>query len=584
VLLEVAPREAELGFVSTRLVSGDERETVVVVPRVKTRSHRIVDAETGAPLTNPYALVSFSNYPARTVDLELVRRRVEADEHGVIRFPVQEDFYGHIVSAPGYEVSSLDRDVVPLQRSMRIDGQVLDSEGRPVADAAILISTDQGPTARCDAGLPMVAAWSDAEGRFDLEVKILWAKAGAPDPGVRSILALGPERGCAIVDSIPVQPGKRVGLTLRFPRPATLTIEVVGPNGEPRPDMWINVLRRIPVAPSWEKLQRFFGVSPTWLRGANPRTDASGRAVHEGLPPGDYDIQVQFDKHELKLEEGEQRTLRVVRGAGPSIKGQVFEADGEPADGRMVGLTGPTTRMATTDKEGRFVFEDVKPGTHKVGFHSRAANSWIRTDASAGDEVVLREPKELASLRIVVEGPEDGRAEYAYATASGASFPPSTGFWPITGGVEESQTFLPGVGLLVVRAKGHAWTIVRFEAHAGNPTEVRVRMPKAGQLKGSVSADFAGKRVYVWLYRADGYPETLAGKDKNLRTAWERSLGSPHFSAKVEEGKFDMPEVAPGDYRARLMRWDGTVWAELAAEIVEVRPGETSGVAFGIPR
>ena len=97
----MAPSDPELGFVELRL--GDAVAHTITVPRVKLRFHCIVDAVTGDPITSAYALVSFSNYQMRSFDQELVRRRIDADLEGVIRFPVQEHYYGHLVTAPGYE-------------------------------------------------------------------------------------------------------------------------------------------------------------------------------------------------------------------------------------------------------------------------------------------------------------------------------------------------------------------------------------------------------------------------------------------------------------------------------------------------
>ena len=194
-----------------------------------------------------------------------------------------------------------------------------------------------------------MAAWSDADGRFVAEIKLLWPQPGMPDPGTRSIMAVDKRRGCAIEDSIAVKPGTRSGVTLRFPRPATLTIEIVGADGEPRPGHWINVLRRIPAAESWTntKMRPAFGANPPWLTGQRPVTDAEGRAVIDRLPPGDYDIHLKFHRRKLTLNAGEKKLLRVVRGAGPSISGRVLDENGQPVAGMMIGLSGPTNAIFT---------------------------------------------------------------------------------------------------------------------------------------------------------------------------------------------------------------------------------------------
>jgi len=582
VILEVAPREPDLGFVDVGL-SGKTSATVTL-PRLKTRTHRVVDADTGRPLTDAYALVEWSGYATRSVAQELGRRRIDADAGGVIRFPLQKDYYGNVVTAPGYEVTNLVDDVVKLQRSMRVDGRVLDVRGDPVKGAAILIASPQGPGSRCFAGLPLVAAWSDADGRFEAEIKLLWPTSGMPDPGVRSILAIDKRRGCAIEDSLTVKPGTRSSVTLRFPRPAKLTIEIVGPDGAPRPDHWINVLRRVPAAETWvaAKMPHAFGANPPWLLGQRPVTDEHGRAVIDRLPPGEYDIHLKFHRRKLTLEAGEVKVLRVVRGAGPSIFGRLLDESGEPQAQVRVALQGSTNAFESTDLDGRFKFEDVKPGDHRVGFHSRRANAWVSVPAVVNQEVTLREPKELASIRLTVEGPAAGTAEFCYVTSKGSGFPPG-GFWKFNSPAHESMTFVPSKGILIVRAPGYSWKVVAFDAQAGEPTAVHVAMPKAGSVKGTADAELVGenKHVYLFLKRSDGHPQRLAEGDQNLTYGLGGRLGDARFSAKLVERRFQIPNVAPGVYWATLYRYVGRQWQVLAPpREIEVRSDQVLDLTF----
>ncbi len=573
LLLEVAPSDPELGFVELRL--GDAVAHKVTVPRVKLRFHRIVDAVTGDPITDAYALVSFSGYQMHSIEQERVRRRIDADLEGVIRFPVQENYYGHLITAPGYEITSLARDIVPLQRSMVIDGTVLDVEGRPVADVPILLATSEGVSFRRFASLSLAAAWTDAEGRFRAEVKLLWPHQGAPDPGDRSIVAIDPRHGCAIVDSIPVKPGTRRTVTLRFAEPATLTIEVVGPEGAPRTDQWMNVLRRVPRPESWSKMYKGYGINTPWLFGQRLVPDAQGRMVVGNLPAGDYDVHIKHLRREFELVAGENKVLRVVMGAGASISGRLLGPDGNPIGQQMVRINGPTNALGHTDAEGRFIFEDVKPGKHQVGFRSFRANSWISVEAVPGQDVTLREPKELTRLRIVVEGPDAGTAEYAYTTSKGSAYPHS-GFTSVT--AEATPEFEPSKGIVIVRAPGYGWKVVRFEAHAGAPTVVRVAMERAGSLRGTASG---GKQMYVFTHRPDGYPDNLVKGDQNLTHGLQRCLGNERFSTKVKKGRYEIAELAPGRYEVSLYdRVEGRLVALTKPQEVVIRSGVAQELSF----
>jgi len=582
VILEVAPRESDLAFVDSAVFG--KTELTVTLPRIKTRVHRVVDAESGRPLPDAYALVEWTGYQSRSAHQENARRRLEANADGVIHFPLQKDYYGSIVTAPGYEVTNLVDKVVKLQRSMQVSGQVLDARGQPVADAAILIASPQGPASRCFAGLPLVAAWSDADGRFTAELKLLWPLPGMPDPGERSIMAVHQRHGSAIEDSFAVKPGAQGGVTLRFPRPATLTIEIVGTDGVGRPNHWINVLRRIPAAESWAeaKMPQAFGANPPWLLGQKPTTDADGRAVIHNLPPGEYDLHLKFHRGKVTIEEGVDQVLRVVRGAGPSVFGQLLDENDKPRAQIRVAVQGATNAFEMTDSEGRFKFEDVNEGEHKVGFHSRRANGWVSVPAPIDEEVVLREPKELAKIRVKVTGPPAGSVEFCYFTSKGSGFPHS-GFWTLEGAAYESMTFIPSKGIVIARARGYAWKAVPFDARETGSTDVWVELSKAGRVTGTVDAEWAakGQPLYVYLKRVDGMPQRLAEGDQNLTYALNRHLGDARFSSQVLDGRFEIAEVAPGSYWVTLYRLVDRQWHVVTPpREVDVRSAQTLEIAL----
>ena len=322
-------------------------------------------------------------------------------------------------------------------------------------------------------------------------------------------------------------------------------------------------------------MQKGYGINAPWLFGQRLVPDAQGRVVVGNLAAGEYDVHIKHLRRELELVAGEHKVLRVVMGAGASITGRVLDSDGKPMADQMVSINGPTSALANTDSEGRFIFEDVKQGKHKVGFRSFRAGSWISIEAEPGQDVTLRDPKELARLSIVVEGPEPATAEYAYTTSKGSGYPHS-GFTSVT--TEATPEFEPSKGILIVRAPGYGWKVVLFEAHAGAPTVVRVAMERAGSLRGSASG---GKKMYVFAHRTDGYPDNLVKGDQNLTYGLQRCLGNTRFSTKVEKGRYEMTELAPGRYTATLYDLVEGRWVALTkTQEVVVRSGVAQELSF----
>lgn len=180
-VLEVDPREPHFGFVARSLRA--EGTLRVEVPRVKTQEWKIVEAASGAPLPDACMLVGENGLPPSWSG-EPVRRRFSADAVGVVRCPAQDGYSLRLATAPGCEILPVDREVMPLRRAMRISGQVIDAEGRPVPGAAILAAIQAGFLWNLFAGLPLVWGFADEGGRFAIEIAALASEdSPKPDPG-----------------------------------------------------------------------------------------------------------------------------------------------------------------------------------------------------------------------------------------------------------------------------------------------------------------------------------------------------------------------------------------------------------------
>ncbi|MEE8148015.1 MAG: RNA polymerase sigma factor, partial [Longimicrobiales bacterium] len=199
--LEVDPKDPDLGFVE-HLVDPTRDEVEISVPSVETLVRRIVDVDTGAPVPDAYVMImrpGGSGFPTE-------RQRFLVDAKGLVRIPPTGAPPAR-ATAPGYEVAHVGlAEEVRISQAMLVEGVVLDKRGHPVSDVPVLVAVPPGGMfVRVFSGLPVVAAWSNEQGRFDLYIK---APAGAYDAGVRSLIGLHAEYAPAVVDSIRVLPGR----------------------------------------------------------------------------------------------------------------------------------------------------------------------------------------------------------------------------------------------------------------------------------------------------------------------------------------------------------------------------------------
>jgi RNA polymerase sigma-70 factor (ECF subfamily) len=601
-MLEVAPTEPEWGLVERPLEEA-VREVEVTVPRVRVEERRVVDADTGRPV--PGAWVDLlRTFDWLSVVQEPWRRRFVADAAGVVRFSWQEPYYGRFAGAEGYEVSDAWDSPIVLSRAARIEGTVVDPAGRPVEGVLLLLAIPgTGPLDPVYVGASPVAAWTGADGRFALDVSLRHAVHDEPPPdrGVRSVLALHPAHPAAIADDVPVVPGTTRTLSLRFPRPATLEITVVDGEDRPIAGQRLFVARRIPRGATWgadhgKPSAAQEGVDTVALqRGHEPTTDAEGHALVEGLPPGLHVVRAENTRVEVDVREGARQQVRVVKGLGMGISGRVVDASGDPVAGAQVGVGGPAAVMKTSDAEGRFRFDDLPPGDYHLGVLVRRPDGVLsaRARARPGDEVTLRLPAGRARLLVRVEGPPPGTAEFSLTTESGGFVPPGTGFERLATSSVETAEFMPGTGVLVVRAAGYGWTAVRFEAPALETTEVHVRLEPAGSLvvkvpDWAIALEREERRGLLRVARIDGVVERALGGNargapqdlERLAYAIQRSRGSAdEHLYEHEGGTFRVADLSPGAYQVSYGHYEeGGRWASRVAAAVTVVSGSEGRV------
>jgi len=578
--VQVAPKDPALSTAEARVMPG-EGAIEVRLPARPVRTCRIVDALTAAPVPGAWVMT------CRGHGLSIYEcRKFFADSAGEVQVPWGTDLLRY-ATAPGYEVAPVSTPETRLLPAMRIEGTVVDGEGQPVPDAAIVLA--QPPVllfGRRYLGMEAVAAWSDHEGRFALDD--VTVRQGPPGAAVRSVIATHPDYPSAVVDGVHVEPGRRASVLLRFPASATIEVEIVDPAGAPVPDQWVLLSRRLAPPIGHDVDGRNAGLNLLSLQDGQHTmvTDADGIATATRLPPGVYVATAEGSSAEQEVAEGSRTRIRIVRGAGPSISGRVLRADGSPAASVWVGLPGAPSHMAKrTDAEGRFRFvdlpdfrlADIPHGPYSVQVTMGEWHGVYEVPAHLGEDLSITLPSGPARLHVtLVDLPPDTRVQYALATDVGGRLPRSRGWVYISETAFETAEFTPGHGVILLRVKGHGEAVLFFDAPAGRETAIDAVLRRGGSVHGTVAPTAEGKRYLVKLTRI------VAEESRDgdlLRGLLRLHRESDLMRSVPADGSFGLDDVPAGTYRITLLA-DGN--RELAAEDLEVPAGEDVPVSFHV--
>jgi Carboxypeptidase regulatory-like domain len=103
-------------------------------------------------------------------------------------------------------------------------------------------------------------------------------------------------------------------------------------------------------------------------------TDSNGRFEFEPLGPGRYDLTVnpvgsfRPDDSDVELARGACRDLTISRSPHAQIGGHVRRPDGSPvANATVVSVEEGGYNTRTSDSEGHYSFDEMRPGTYVVG-------------------------------------------------------------------------------------------------------------------------------------------------------------------------------------------------------------------------
>ncbi|HET9227956.1 MAG TPA: carboxypeptidase regulatory-like domain-containing protein, partial [Thermoanaerobaculia bacterium] len=361
---------------------------------------KVVDAQTGKPVAG--ALV-WGGLPP---DLPPVR----TGEDGAFRLPLPKSRRSFGVAAAGYLLSEAgpgqpEKPVtVALKKAARVQGQVVDSEGAPVAGVFLQIRPVPFQDQRLSSLRYLSELLSRADGSFSIpgllpggvyklsaskpghgkmEVEIRTAPAGRPTPSARVILGTG----------------------------VTMIGRIVDETGKPVEGASVDLLQDDPTG---------------FLQAVS---DASGVFSIRGLAPGQYQLAAvrkgfsPITHSGVLMPEGPARldlgdiTLK----AGAAIEGKVIDAEGRTVEGAEVQASKTQEEMnflslgnqqadvvTFSSKDGHFQIRDLEPGLRysvSVRHPDYPPESLSGVEAPTAEPVTIElQPSRTLSGRVV--GPD----------------------------------------------------------------------------------------------------------------------------------------------------------------------------------
>jgi RNA polymerase sigma factor (sigma-70 family) len=325
---------------------------------------------------------------------------------------------------------------------------------------------------------------------------------------------------------------------------------------------------------------------PSWLRELvdyvglpNTRSDAEGRFVVPGVPPGAQHVVIQasglrsFSRARVRVQPGKARGLsRVVLGEGEEVFGTIVDAKGRPVSGAQVRVAAappaaaaktirgmPEIRFATpvkvTDARGEFAVSGVPRGPVTIAYRRRDGDPWITVrprSAAAAHRLALAEPQ---SLRITFR--EEGKLDPTFTLMQGhmrgemlrgilsEALDLRERVRPSAGGVFVIRDLIPGSYTIVARAPGRV-PCVRHLVLPGDPVtlDLPAAQPSALRFLDASGQPVVGATVLLRPAEPAEWSRSLLHRAK-LR-AWWRVL--PSRALKTDRrGRVMVTGVPPGE-------------------------------------
>lgn len=451
----------------------------------------------------------------------------------------------------GAEGSRVDVRLVLLGPGGEIAGCVRGPAGEPLADAQVLVGSDQltfrrvfvsgeGELAGTDA--PPRCVRTDGSGRF--------LARGVP-PGSVPIVVRA--EGCAPWRSVvELEAEERVELAVALEPEARLVGTVRDASGAP-------------VANAWLRRENAFG-----LLDPSCTTGPDGAFRLGGLAAGQNRVSVRASElgsfeETLELAPGEERLWEPVLGLGLVLAGRVLDEGGEPLAGWRVEAHGELPQQvsshdgARTGADGRFVLRGLRDVPHRVVVEAPDTSVSVL-------ELGGRRPGTELELRVPAARRPSARVRGAVVDASGAlplelQLELATESLGMPSVVDEAGRFdlgplVPETYVVRLRARGHPEHVLgprRLAPHESWDLGTVVLTPAAALVVRTTSSPEGGVlQPWFRLHRASEDGTFDLGPVAPSGQGWER------------------PGLAPGRYVLEL----GGTRVATARLPFELRPGE----------
>lgn len=457
--------------------------------------------------------------------------------------------------------------VVQLRVGATLEGKVLTQAGTPLEGASVRWAQTQGRNewrARMELERAKPVT-TDAEGRFRVD---------HVEPGNVTVQASHPTHLTQTLRDVAVTEGAPKALDVRLAPGGVLEGRVLGPDDKPRSGATVRL--------AYQRNPGERDDDPLTVESRQLTTDAEGRFRAENLAVGRFEARAEASgaapsEAVLARTGGDAVVLRL---AAPLRIAGVVRVQGAPAAGIEVEVRraartdasgnpsggGEEVASVETDATGRFVAEDLPPGTYDLAVASggwesgRGTNAIGKTVAgvAAGNEAVavdLEPGLVIAGTLTLADGTPapEGWIHVRQVDKDGRS---------VAGGVSKGRGFEDGAfeigGLpagsydVDVNVDGQGRKRLRVEA---GTTGLAVALGAGGKLRGRVLLDDGSPASGVWVYaHADG---------------------SGNGAPTDLDGWYVIPGLDAGVYRVDANWGSGRSRRSGSAEGIAVRAGDT---------
>jgi RNA polymerase sigma factor (sigma-70 family) len=434
----------------------------------------------------------------------------------------------HVVSLAAEDVELTFK----LETEVRVTGQVLDHDDRPMANARVELQTktDRGMDAPFTG---MSYRNTDSNGRFD---------ADQLGPGWLSVYAEFPGKGGIEVERSPIARGEKRDIVVRFPKGATVSGTVKWDDGEPVAKAFVQWHGRRAAVSTLSDAQGRFTIGPVMPGGCllqATKADTGSFSVFTLERPDNKRLELKDDSHTRQIE------LTLAR-ENKSISGTVLDPDGAPISGVSVSAhVGGLAMMgfrpaehAATDSDGNFQISGLKTGDYAIAADApgfpRAKAPNVRAPAK---NVILRlqtpaviDGQVVDSNGTPVAKFEVGSQPTVESVLENMIFGRTHRFAPIVHheGLFRIENLAPGNYDVMVRLAGGRIAIQNSVAvSAGETRRVRLVMQTSATITGRLIDSSTGKPI-------KGIGFGVSGRE-----------GLVHAHSD-EEGRFTLKDIFPG--------------------------------------